>query len=50
MQFFHLPTILPFAAGALAADASTVEIDITVANEAGETRVFGTATTKPPSG
>ena len=40
MQFFHLPTILPFAAGTLAADASAVEIDITVTNEAGETRVW----------
>ncbi len=31
-------------------DASTVEIDITVTNEAGETRVFGTATAKLPNG
>lgn len=29
-------------------DACTVEIDITVTNEAGETRVFGTATAKLP--
>lgn len=29
-------------------DASTVEIDITVTNEAGETRVFGTATARLP--
>ena len=31
-------------------DAGTVEIDITVANEAGETRVFGTATARLPTG
>ena len=30
-------------------DAGTVEIDITVTNEAGETRVFGTATAKLPA-
>lgn len=29
-------------------DAKTVEIDITVSNEAGETRVFGTATARLP--
>jgi len=30
-------------------DDGTVEIDITVTNEAGETRVFGTATAKRPT-